>query len=171
MVLRALPPLPFGFGLPSAISACPFSHLPLYFVAFVLFCPPAWLLSFLYAVAVCCMPCWRVPLDPSNGRQWHLEQDLTGSSCCAVLTHVYTDECTCKHAAVLLHLCAPCSEWLWCSFGSSTGSSLIREPLDWRNQTPTPESRRRGGRQVGSAARVRPERTATLSHFLPLFSN
>ena len=41
MALRALPPLLFGFALPFAISACPFSHLPLYFVAFVLPCLPA----------------------------------------------------------------------------------------------------------------------------------
>lgn len=90
---------------------------------------------------------------------------------CSHLLHVCVNKWACKHAVTLLRLCAPRWAQLWCSFRLTSGSSLIRKPLDWRTQTQPLKSGKRGERQVGCAVRVRAERAATLSHFLALFSN
>lgn len=90
---------------------------------------------------------------------------------CSHLLHVCVNKWACKHAVTLLRLCAPRWAQLWCSFRLTSGSSLIRKPLDWRTQTQPLKSGKRGERQVGCAVRIRAERAATLSHFLALFSN
>lgn len=84
-------------------------------------CPPAWLLSFLYARV--CMSRWWLQLDPSNVRSWHAKHDLTGFSCCVLISCMYvrtsvlvstwrraTATCSSVRAAVMF---LRVDQWLW----------------------------------------------------------
>lgn len=73
------------------------------------------------------------------------------------------NECAWKHAVALLRLCAPQLDRLWRSFGSTSGSSLIREPLDWRTQTRPPRAGKKGGKMGGECSR---SKTRANSHII-----
>lgn len=66
-------------------------------------------------------------------------QDLTCLSYCAFIY------CTCVSRRALIsthhhsYMCATQYEQQWCSFESTSSSSLIRKPLDWRTQTRPPK--------------------------------
>lgn len=47
----------------------------------------------------------------------------------------------------------PRLEQLWCSFGSTSGSGLIREPLDWRTQNRPWRAGKEGGKAGGACSR------------------
>lgn len=121
-----IPWLLLSFFSSSANLACPFPPIAFLSPCLCAFpvCQPDCLRSCLLLLHVC-EPCWWLQLDPSNGRHW----------LCSHLANVRVNKCACKHAADLLRLRAPRLEQLWCSFGSTSGSGLIREPLDWRTQS------------------------------------
>lgn len=68
---------------------------------------------------------------------------------CSHLLHVCVNKWACKHVVTLLRLCAPRWAQLWCSFRLTSGSSFIRNPLDWRTQTQPLKSGKRGEKAGG----------------------